>query len=158
MGKIMTQTALNSEEVLSQYRRMPTTNTATARAVDQNEHCDRMAMKAIDGSHDELANELARIIGGLPAARNAVIGPTTSRQSRAQPGAGKQIPLPLDLAKDTASESALRAAYKRLELSRRLTFEQVMSVRVYAIGVRNMADARMRKDSKEKQRLPSASI
>lgn len=40
-----------------------------------------------------------------------------------------------------ARESALRAAYVRLQLSARLSFEQVMSDPAYAIGIRNLADA-----------------
>ncbi len=43
------------------------------------------------------------------------------------------------------SASVLRTAYTRLELSRRLSFEQVMSNRAYAIGVRNLADAMARR-------------
>ena len=58
---------------------------------------------------------------------------------------GKQIPLALDLMASPASEPALFAAYRRLELSRRLSFEQVMSDRAYAIGVRNLADAMARR-------------
>ena len=60
---------------------------------------------------------------------------------RTEYGSGKQIPLALDLMADPASESALRAAYRRLELSSRLTFEQIMSVRAHAIVVRNLAEA-----------------
>lgn len=41
--------------------------------------------------------------------------------------------------------SALRMAYRQLELSRRLTFEQVMSDRALAIGVRNLAEAMARR-------------
>ena len=58
-----------------------------------------------------------------------------------QSGSGKQMPLALDLTANPDSRSILRDAYRRLELSRRLSFEQVMSNRAYAIGVRNLADA-----------------
>lgn len=69
-----------------------------------------------------------------------VIQQTTMRH-HTQFDSGKQIPLALDLTAIPASESALLAAYRRLELSRRLSFNQVMSDRAYAIGVRNLADA-----------------
>lgn len=53
----------------------------------------------------------------------------------------KQIPLDLDPAAGPARESGLRAAYVRLRIARRLSFEQVMSEPVYAIGIRNLAHA-----------------
>jgi hypothetical protein len=53
----------------------------------------------------------------------------------------KQILLDLDPTVHLARESALRAAYVRLQLSARLSFEQVMSDPTYAIGIRNLADA-----------------
>ena len=59
----------------------------------------------------------------------------------AQSGYGKQIPLALNPMGTLDGASVLRTAYTRLELSRRLSFEQVMSNRAYAIGVRNLADA-----------------
>jgi hypothetical protein len=59
--------------------------------------------------------------------------------------AAAQIPLGLEPAADPASESALRAAYRRLELSRRLAFEQALSDRAYAIGIRNLAEATARR-------------
>jgi hypothetical protein len=62
-----------------------------------------------------------------------------------QSGFGKQIPLAFSSMAGLDSESVLRRAYTRLELSRRLTFEQVMANRVYAIGVRNLADAIVRR-------------
>ena len=54
-----------------------------------------------------------------------------------------QLPLDLDAdpAAQTARESALRAAYLRLQLSLHLSFEQVMSDPAYAIGIRNLAHA-----------------
>lgn len=60
---------------------------------------------------------------------------------RTQSGSAKQIPLAFNPMASLDSASALRTAYTRLELSRRLSFEQVMSNRAYAIGVRNLADA-----------------
>jgi hypothetical protein len=45
------------------------------------------------------------------------------------------------------SVSVLRRAYTRLELSQRLSFEQAMSNRAFAIGVRNLADAMARRGS-----------
>jgi hypothetical protein len=64
-----------------------------------------------------------------------------------QSGSAKQIPLALYPMAALDSGSVLRSAYTRLELSRRLSFEQVMSNRAYAIGVRNLADAMERRRS-----------
>ena len=58
-----------------------------------------------------------------------------------QSGLGKQIPLAFNPMAIHESKSVLYMAYGRLELSRHLSFEQVMANRVIAIGVRNMADA-----------------
>ncbi len=63
----------------------------------------------------------------------------------AQHASEKQIPLDLDPAAHLARELALRAAYVRLQLSARLSFEQVMSDPAYAIGIRNLADAMARR-------------
>ena len=60
---------------------------------------------------------------------------------RTQSGSAKQIPLAFYPMAGPDSTSVLRKAYTRLELSRRLSFEQAMSNRAYAIGVRNLADA-----------------
>jgi hypothetical protein len=60
---------------------------------------------------------------------------------RTQSGSAKQIPLAFNPMANLDSTSVLRKAYTRLELSRRLSFEQVMANRAYAIGVRNLADA-----------------
>jgi len=62
----------------------------------------------------------------------------------------KQIALDLGPMVSTANESALRAAYVRLELSRFLSFEQAMSDAAYAIGIRNLADAIARRESAER--------
>jgi hypothetical protein len=48
------------------------------------------------------------------------------------------------------SDSALQAAYKRLELSRFLTLEQAMSEPAYASVIRSLADAIRRRDSAER--------
>jgi hypothetical protein len=58
-----------------------------------------------------------------------------------QSGSGKQIPLAFNPMASLDSKSVLRTAYTRLKLSRRLSFEQAMSNRACAIGVRNLADA-----------------
>ena len=58
-----------------------------------------------------------------------------------QSGSWKQLPLAFNPMTNPASASVLRAAYSRLRLSRRLSFEQVMSDRALAIGVRNLAGA-----------------
>lgn len=63
-------------------------------------------------------------------------------------GSGKQIPLDLNLMAGPEIPSVLQAAYTRLELSRRLSFEQVMADRIYAIGVRNLAHAIVRRNAR----------
>ena len=65
----------------------------------------------------------------------------------ARDACARQIPLDLDPAAHLARESALRAAYVRLRLSARLSFEQVMSDPSYALGIRNLADAMARRRS-----------
>ena len=64
---------------------------------------------------------------------------------QAQHASGKQIPLDLAPVAAAALESALHAAYERLRLSGRLSFEQVMSDPLYAIGIRNLAHAMARR-------------
>ena len=64
---------------------------------------------------------------------------------RTETDSGKQIPLALSPIASLDSATVLRSAYTRLELSRRLSFEQAMSNRAYAIGVRNLADAMARR-------------
>jgi hypothetical protein len=59
----------------------------------------------------------------------------------------KQIPLAFNPAASLDGKSVLHLAYTRLQLSRRLSFEQVMSDRACAIGVRNLADAIVRRGS-----------
>lgn len=59
-------------------------------------------------------------------------------------GSENQIPLALSLMPSPEITSVLHTAYSRLELSRRLSFEQVMADRIYAIGVRNLAEAILR--------------
>jgi hypothetical protein len=60
-----------------------------------------------------------------------------------QNASARQLPLDLDVdpAAQLARESALRAAYLRLQLSLHLSFEQMMSDPAYAIGIRNLAHA-----------------
>ncbi len=60
---------------------------------------------------------------------------------QAQQVFARQIPLDLEPTAATLAESALRDAYERLQLSRNLSFEQVMSAPAYAIGIRNLAEA-----------------
>jgi hypothetical protein len=62
-----------------------------------------------------------------------------------QASVAKQIPLALYPMAALDATSILRSAYTRLELSRRLSFEQAMSNRACAIGVRNLADAMARR-------------
>jgi len=64
---------------------------------------------------------------------------------RTQSASEKQIPLAFNPAASLDSKSVLHLAYARLQLSRRLSFEQVMSDRACAIGVRNLADAIVRR-------------
>jgi hypothetical protein len=66
---------------------------------------------------------------------------------RTQSASGKQIPLAFNPAASLDCKSVLHLAYTRLQLSRRLSFEQVMSDRACAIGVRNLADAIVRRGS-----------
>jgi len=66
---------------------------------------------------------------------------------RTQSVSEKQIPLAFNPAACLDNKSVLHAAYTRLQLSRRLSFEQVMSNRAYAIGVRNLADAMARRSA-----------
>lgn len=59
--------------------------------------------------------------------------------------AAPQLPLGLEPTAAAASESALRAAFHTLKISRRLTFEQAMASAVYAICIRNLAEATARR-------------
>ena len=59
----------------------------------------------------------------------------------AQQDPARQIPLGLEPLANPATEAAQRAAFKRLEISRRLTFEEAVSDAAYAIGIRNLAEA-----------------
>jgi hypothetical protein len=71
-------------------------------------------------------------------------------QRHAQLVSQKQTVLDLGPMVSPTSESALRAAYVRLELSRFLSFEQAMADPAYAIGIRNLADAIARRESAER--------
>ncbi|MBE0620529.1 MAG: hypothetical protein IH605_08065 [Burkholderiales bacterium] len=64
---------------------------------------------------------------------------------RTQSDSAKQFPLALNPVAGLDSSLVLRSAYTRLQLSHRLSFEQVMSNRAYAIGVRNLAEAMARR-------------
>ncbi len=68
---------------------------------------------------------------------------------RIQHIATTQIPLDLEPSADTSAESALRDAYERLRLARNFSFEEAMSEPVYAIGVRNLAEAIARRTDPE---------
>ncbi len=56
-----------------------------------------------------------------------------------------QIPLELEPLANPTQGSTLRAAFKRLEISRSLTLEQAMHDTAYAIGIRNLAEAMARR-------------
>jgi hypothetical protein len=56
-----------------------------------------------------------------------------------------QIPLALEPVDSPQPESAFRSEYLRMQISRRLTFEQVMADTALAICVRNLAEARARR-------------
>jgi hypothetical protein len=58
-----------------------------------------------------------------------------------QSASWKQLPLAFNPNANPESTSALRLAYAQLKLSRQLTFEQAMSDRAIAIGIRHLADA-----------------
>lgn len=63
------------------------------------------------------------------------------RHSRTGTGLPGQLPLAFESAPGSETESALRAAYRRLAISRSLSYEQAMSERAYEIGIRNLAEA-----------------
>lgn len=58
----MTQVASRFEEFIAQFRIILPTHTATARAIDQNESWDRIAMKAIDDGYIECADEFVQFV------------------------------------------------------------------------------------------------
>jgi hypothetical protein len=66
----------------------------------------------------------------------------------------QQIPLELDPLTDPTQESTLRAAFGRLEISRRLTLEQAMHDTAYAIGIRNLAEAMARRTKDRRSHQP----
>jgi hypothetical protein len=66
---------------------------------------------------------------------------------QAPPG---QLPLALESAASDA-EAALRAAYRRLAISRSLSYEQAMSDRAYEIGIRNLAEAIARRGRRRRR-------
>lgn len=71
-------------------------------------------------------------------------------QRHAQRISEKQITPDGEPAFRLGSESALRAAYMRLELSHFYTFEHAMSEPAYAMGIRNLADAMARRELPER--------
>lgn len=70
----------------------------------------------------------------------------------AQHDPASQIPLGLEPLTNPATEAAQRAAFKRLDISRRLTFEQAVSDTAYAIGIRNLAEAIARRVNRRHRR------
>jgi hypothetical protein len=58
----MTGIDFHFEEVITQFRQMLPTDTATAQAIDQHEPWDRIAMKAIDDGYIESADEFVRLV------------------------------------------------------------------------------------------------
>ena len=77
----------------------------------------------------------------MPMTWNTIFRGKLNMRRHAQSGSAQQIPLAFYTMPAPEGMSALRRAYTRLELSRRLSFEQAMANRTYAIGVRNLADA-----------------
>ena len=63
-----------------------------------------------------------------------------------------QLPLAFESAAASTAEPALRAAYRRLAISRRLSYEQAMSHRAYEIGIRNLAEAIARRGRRRRSR------
>jgi len=68
----------------------------------------------------------------------------------------KQIPLGFEPNSNPSSEAALRAAYRRTELSHRVSFEQAMSDGAYAIGIRNLALATAQRLERRRRRRHAA--
>ena len=66
--------------------------------------------------------------------------------------ASRQLPLAFEAVAPPGTESALRAAYRRLAISRRLSYEQAMSQRAYEIGIRNLAEAIARRVRRRRSR------
>jgi len=57
----------------------------------------------------------------------------------------RQLPLAFEPPGRLQAESAMRGVYRRMRISKRLTFEQVMADTSLAICVRNLADAALRR-------------
>jgi hypothetical protein len=56
------------------------------------------------------------------------------------------MPLSLSQApQDPTTESALRAAFKRMPIAKRMSFEQAIANPAIAIGIRNLAEALAKK-------------
>ena len=58
----MTQIASHYEEAIAQLRPMLPKNTATAKAIDQHEPWERIALNAIDDGYVENADEFVRFV------------------------------------------------------------------------------------------------
>jgi len=58
----MTLNGTQLEEVITQLRHMLPTNTATARAIDQHEPWEQIALKAIDDGYIEVADEFVQFV------------------------------------------------------------------------------------------------
>lgn len=72
-----------------------------------------------------------------------------ARLARVDPAA--QIPLGLEPVASPDNESALRAAFRRLDISQRFTFEQAMSDAAFSICVRNVAEATARRINRRRR-------
>jgi hypothetical protein len=69
-------------------------------------------------------------------------------------GLSGQLPLAFETAAGSEADSALRAAYRRLAISRSLSYEQAMSLRAYEIGIRNLAEATARRIGRRRRHRP----
>jgi hypothetical protein len=74
------------------------------------------------------------------------------RHGRTHLSSSGQLPLAFESAAGPDPESALRAAYRRLTISRSLSYEQAMSERAYEIGIRNLAEAIARRIRRRRRR------
>jgi hypothetical protein len=62
MEKIMMQIDLPLEEVIKQLRKILPADTATARAIDQHEPWDLIAIRAINDEYIDSAHDLAEFV------------------------------------------------------------------------------------------------
>jgi hypothetical protein len=82
-----------------------------------------------------------------------IAGEHADMYGQTQRESGKQCQLAFDPNAMHANKLPLRLAYERLQLSRQLTFEQAMSVPIFAIGIRNLADAMSRPLTKSRMHI-----